>query len=188
MIIGIQGDQGSGNEYACQEFCKKRNIKNCEIKYLISTENVLKELNEGKIELGTFAYKSLKGGLVEETQNAIKKYSFEKVDEITLPINHVLLGIKKLKKEEYSRIISHPHAIKEHREYLEKAYPAAELIEAEDTALPARKLREGSYDEKTLIIALKSCAKLYNLLIIEEDLPANKNFLTTFYLVNRKQF
>ncbi|MBI4919514.1 prephenate dehydratase [archaeon] len=186
MIIGIQGDQGSGNEYACQEFCKKRNIFDYKIKYLISTENVLRELKEGKIDLGTFAYKSLKGGLVEETQKAIKKYSFEKVDEITLPINHVLLGIKKLKKEEYTRIISHPHAIKEHRAYLEKAYANAQLIEAEDTALPARKLKEGLYDDKTLIIALKSCSKLYNLLVIEEDLPANKNFLTTFYLVKKK--
>jgi len=185
MIIGIQGSKGSSNERACIEFCKKRNIQDCKIKYLVTTENVLKELNQNKISLGIFAFKSSKGGLVEETQKAIKKYPFKKIDEIDLKLDHVLLGIKKLSKTEYNKIVSHPQALKEHKEYLRKHYPNLKLIEADDTALSARKLKERKYDFKTLVIAPKACAKIYGLKIVEENLLANKEYSTTFYLVKK---
>lgn len=185
MIIGIQGSEGSTNERACVEFCKKRNIRDCKIKYLIATKNVLKELNQNKISLGVFAFKSSKGGLVEETQMAIKNYPFKKIDEIDLKVVHVLLGIKKLNKTEYNKIVSHPQALKEHKEYIRKNYSNIELIKADDTALSAQKLKEHKYGHKTLVIAPKACAKIYGLNIIEENLLANKEYFTTFYLVKK---
>lgn len=184
MIIGIQGDKGSSNEKVCIEFCKRNNIKSYKIKYLISTENVLKELNENQIDLGTFAIKS-RIGLVQETQEAIKKYDFKKIDEISLEMDHVLLGIKKLNKKEYTKIISHPQALKEHKKYMLNTYPNVKLIEAVDTAYSARKLKECKYDDNTLIIAPKACVKIYDLKIIENNLPSNKGYITTFYLVKK---
>ncbi|MFH1727572.1 MAG: prephenate dehydratase domain-containing protein [Pseudomonadota bacterium] len=186
MIIGIQGGKGSSNEKACNEFCRKLNIHNYQIKYLISTENVLKELDQGKIDLGTFAVKSSRMGLVKETQEAIKKYPFKKIDEIDLKIDHAFLGVKKLNKGQYSRIISHPQALKEHKEYIQKQYPNAKLIEAKDTALAARRLKEGKYGCKTLIIFPKASAKIYQLKVIEDNLPTNKGYNTTFYLVKKQ--
>ncbi len=119
MIIGIQGDEGSGNKRACIEFCKRNCINDYKIKYLSSAENVLKELNEDKINFGTFAVKS-RSRSVKETQEAIKKYYFEKIDEVSLEIDYVLLGLKKLNKKEYLKIISHPQALNEHKKYLLK--------------------------------------------------------------------
>nr|AQS32417.1 hypothetical protein [uncultured archaeon] len=185
MIIGIQCGRGSANERACNEFCRKRNISNYQIKYLISTENVLKELNQGKIDLGTFAIKSSRAGLVKETQEAIKKYPFEKIDEIDLEIDHAFLGVKRLNKEQYHWIISPPHGLKEHKEYINKQYPNAKLIKLKDIALAARRLKKGKYDCNTLIISLKECAKIYQLEIIEDNLPTNKGYITTFYLVKK---
>lgn len=186
LIIGIQGDKGSANELACRQFCEKREIRDYEIKYLISSENVLRELNEGKIDLGTVAYKSSRGGLVEETQKAMGKYDFQKIGEIILEIEHVLLGTKKFPKSDYKKIISHPQALLEHKEFLQKEYPQAELIAAEDTAVAARKLKAGEYGEDALAIALKSCAEIYGLEIIEENLPANVGYETTFWLVEKE--
>jgi len=152
---------------------------------LISTENVLKELNQGKIDLGTFAIKSSRAGLVKETQEAIKKYPFEKIDEIDLEIDHAFLGVKRLNKEQYHWIISPPHGLKEHKEYINKQYPNAKLIKLKDIALAARRLKKGKYDCNTLIISLKECAKIYQLEIIEDNLPTNKGYITTFYLVKK---
>ena len=185
MIIGIQCGRGSANERACDEFCRKNNISDYQIKYLISTENVLKELNQDKIDLGTFAVKSSRIGLVKETQEAIKKYPFEKIDEIDLEIYHVFLGIKRLNKEQYHQIISPPHALKEHKEHIKKQYPNAKLIKSKDMGLAARKLKEGKYDCNTLIISLKDCAEIYQLKVIEDNLPTNKGYVTTFYLVKK---
>ncbi len=185
LKIGIQGDICSANEIACHEFCKRQEISDYEIDYLISSENVLSALDEGQIDLGTFAYESSRGGLVEETQVAMGKYEFEKIDEISLSIEHVLLGIKKLPRENYSKIISHPQALKEHKEYLQKKYPLAELVEAEDTAIAAKRLKEGEYAEDVLVIALKNCAEIYGLKIIEDNLPANQGYQTTFWFLRR---
>lgn len=185
MIIGIQCGRGSANERACTDFCRKRNISDFHIKYLISTGKVLRELNQDKIGLGVFAVKSSRAGLVKETQQAIKKYPFKKIDEMDLEMDHAFLGIKKLNKKQYRQIISPPHALMEHEKYIREQYPNAEFIKAKDTALATRKLKEGKYDYRTLIISPKSSAKLHQLKIIEDNLPANKGYFTTFYLVKK---
>lgn len=185
MIIGIQCSKGSANERACNEFCRKRNISDYKIKYLISTENVLRALYQGKINLGVFAVKSSRAGSVKETQKAIKKFPFKKIDEIDLKINHAFLGIKRLNKEQYHQIISPPHALMEHEKYIRKQYPNAKFIKEKDTALAARKLKEGKYDSKTLIISPKESAEVYQLKVIEDNLPTNKGYFTTFYLVKK---
>ena len=46
-------------------------------------------------------------------------------------------------------------------------------------------LKKGKYDCNTLIISLKECAKIYQLEIIEDNLPTNKGYITTFYLVKK---
>ena len=185
MIIGIQCGKGSVNERACNEFCRKRNISDYQIKYLISTENVLRELNQGKIDWGIFALKSSRAGLVKETQEAIKKYPFKKIDEINLDIDHAILGIRKLNNGQYRQIISPPHALMEHEKYIRKQYPNARFIKTKDTALAAERLKKGKYDSKTLIISPKTSAEIYQLKVIEDNLPTNKGYCTTFYLVKK---
>ena len=189
MIIGIQGAMGSFNEKACKKFCLKRGITGHKIAYLVSTENVLREISAGTVQLGIFAVSSSRQGFVEETEKAMKKYGgkFEKIDELTISIEHVLLGLKKLARGEYERIVSHPQALKEHGLFLKKAFPNAELLGAEDTALPARLLKEGHFGSKTLVLATKECAELYGLEIVEKNLPLNKGYFATFYLVRKKQ-
>lgn len=91
LKIGIQGDKGSTNERARKFFAKKHNFKNFEIKYLISTKNVLKALHKGEIDYGTFAWESSRSGLVEETQKAIRKYKYAKIDEENFQLDHSLL-------------------------------------------------------------------------------------------------
>ena len=41
MIIGIQGIEGSFSEEAAKSYCKKFNIENFSIEYLVSSMNVL---------------------------------------------------------------------------------------------------------------------------------------------------
>ncbi len=90
--IGIQGDRGSTNERACVYFAEKYSWQNYRIQYLISTEKVLSKLNNHSIDYGTFAWESSREGLVEETQEAIKKHKYQKIDEVKLQMDHVLLS------------------------------------------------------------------------------------------------
>lgn len=78
MRIGIQGDKGSTNERACFSLLQNTNWKNSNIQYLITTENVLKSLERGDIQYGTFAWKSSRSGFVAETQKAIQNILLKK--------------------------------------------------------------------------------------------------------------
>ncbi len=183
LIIGIQGGPGSTNERACLFFAKKYGWDNFEIKYLISTENVLSALNNKEIDYGTFAWGSSRAGLVEETQEAIKKYSYHKIDEESFELNHALFQKSPIDKSYPVKIYSHQQALKEHKPFLEKEFTNPELIEEVDTGLAAKKLSDNQYPRNSLAIAPITCRDIYNLQVYMEDLPTNRGYLTTIYLV-----
>ncbi len=184
MKIGIQGGKGSTNEKAALLFCKKFSWKNVEIVYLITSEEVLKNLHSRKINYGVFAWKST-SGLVKETQEATQKFSFLKKDEIILQLDHALLSKRKIEKEKQVFIYSHPQALREHLPFLKKIFPFLKCQEEIDTALAAQYLSEEKYPENSLVIAPINCAKLYHLNVYQKDLERNKDYFTTFYLVQK---
>ena len=185
VIIGIQGGKGSTNEQAAYFFAKKYKWTNIEIQYLVSTENVLKALEDGQIEFGTFAWKSSLGGFVEETQKATQNHSFKKVDELTIPIDHTLLSKNTIDASKKIHIFSHPQALKVHSSFLKKEFSIVNIQEEVDTALAAEKLSTGKYPENSLVIAPKDCAEIYNLEVFQKELPSNKGYKTTIYLAEK---
>jgi len=127
ITIGIQGDIGSTNERACNFFAQKYGWKDFEIKYLISTEKVLSGLEKNEINCGTFAWESSNGGLVHETQEAIKKYNYKKIDEEKFKLDYAILKNSKIDKSKIVQIYSHPQALKEHKPFLIKEFQNLEL-------------------------------------------------------------
>ena len=185
LKIGIQGNKCSTNEKACYFFANKYNWKNFEIIYCTSSERVLSALENNKIDYGTFAWKSSRNGLVDETQAALERYCYEKIDEVELQIDHALLCKSKISKNKLVRIISHDQALKEHRPFLEKEFPYLRLESEIDTALAARKMQDELYPENSLIIAPIGCAKIYGLNVFLNYLPTNKGYMTTIYLIRK---
>lgn len=185
IIIGIQGDRGSTNEQACRKFIEKYHWEQPRIRYLISTEQVLAELAAGYIDYGTFALKTSRGGWVEESRAAMKKYTFRKVDEIEIGIDHVLLAAARIDIGQPVHIISHPQALKVHRPFLSEAFPESVLMAEEDTALAAKNLKTGEYPPNSLVIAPVGCAALYGLKIFRQELPTNSGYTATIYLVRK---
>jgi len=183
--LGIQGDRGSANEDACKIFIKRQGWQNPEIVYLINTFNVLKALQKEEIDFGTFAFRTARGGLVEETQEAIKLFPFTKVDEIEMELHHSLFCNGPIDTGKKLFIVSHTHALADHRSFLEETFPDYELFIEEDTAVAAQKLKSGVYPPNTLVIAPYSCADIYQLDVFMEDLPTNRGYITTFYLVKK---
>ncbi len=185
LIIGIQGDAGSANETACWEFMRRRNLPDAEIRYLITTRKVLQELELGHISLGVFAYKTRRGGQVEETTEALRIFSCNVIDILELEIEHAIFRPKIFTGDEVLHIVSHPQALKDHEQFLSRTFKNAVFETEADTALAARKLKQGLYKPNTLVIAPKICGKIYDLPFYMEDMPTNSGYLTTFYLVRK---
>lgn len=189
IIYGIQGGKGSFNEEAIMFYTKKKEIKNFKIRYLYTSEKVLKNLHEGNIDFGLFAIQNAAGGVVEESTRAMTKYKFKIVEEFQILIRHFLMKRKEVDINKINHIMAHPQNFAQCKNNLEKKYPNLEQISGRgnflDTARCAEALAKGKLDKNTAILGPKILAEIYDLEIIDKDLQDNKNNLTTFFLVTR---
>ncbi len=189
IIFGIQGGRGSFNEEAILFYVNKNNIKKYQIKYLYTSEKVLKNVHEGNIDYGLFAIQNAVGGVVSESTHAMAKYKFKIVEELSILIRHSLMKRKDVEIKEINSIMAHPQNFKQCRKNLSEKYPKLNVISGEgdliDTAHAARALANNKISPKTAILGPKILTEMYNFDSIEDNLQDGKENLTTFFLVKR---
>src|SRR6056297_609744 len=180
LKIGVSGNRGSFSEEAANHYCREGKIKKFEIIYLENVTNVLKSLDENKIDKGVFPIENSNGGIVYEAVEAMSRYKFkiEKIFEIDIKMN--LLIKRDSKAGEIKQIVSHPQALKQCRMYLQRKWGNTELKEASDTAGAARDLSQGKISSDSAVISPKICAELYDLYLLEEGVQDLKFNFTTF--------
>jgi len=184
-IIGISGGIGSFSEEATNYYCHKNNITDYKIEYLISVENVLNNLAEGKIDYGIFPIENSNGGIVIESVYAMSKYLFNIEKMFEIDIRHCLISKPGIESNEITLISSHDQALKQCKMYLKRIWPNIEIKEWQDTADSVRALRDGELPPNTAVIASAKAAKIYNMQILEEGIQDLKFNFTTFLLVSK---
>ncbi|HEY4526178.1 MAG TPA: prephenate dehydrogenase/arogenate dehydrogenase family protein [Candidatus Paceibacterota bacterium] len=189
IIFGIQGGRGSFNEQAILEYIAKRDIKKYRIKYLFTSERVLRQLHEGSIDFGIFAIQNAVGGVVGESVTALSRYNCRIRAELSILIKHCLMKRKDNKLIIPKTIMAHDQVLKQCRKTLRKKYPKARFItgggDLIDTARAAQALAHGKISRNTFILGPARLAELYDLKIVARDLQDNPDNLTTFLLVSR---
>ncbi len=189
IIYGIQGGKDSFNEEAIMFYTKKKEIRNFKIKYLFTSEKVLKNLHEGNIDYGLFAIQNAIGGVVEESTQAMAKYKFKIVEEFQILVRHFLMKRKDVGIRQIKTIIAHPQNFAQCKNNLEKEYPNLKQVSGKgdflDTARCAEALANGKLEKNITILGPKILSKIYDFDILDEDLQDSKNNLTSFFLVGR---
>jgi prephenate dehydratase len=176
LRVGVMGGIGSFSEAAALEFLEKSHRSDFELQYPISSENVLRDLENGRVDLGIFPIENSTAGMVIESIQAASRHAFEIVEIFDFDVIHCLMALPGVTKDQVTKVMSHPQALKQCKGYLADQFGSAELVEATDTAEGARVLSQ-STDEKTLaVIAPERCAELYGLEVLEkaiQDLEVN---------------
>ena len=189
LIFGIQGGRGSFNEEAILFYVKKNKIKNFKIKYLFTSEKVLKYLHDGNIDYGLFAIQNAVGGVVEESTYAMARYKFKIVDEFEILVRHFLMKRKDVGLKEINTIMAHSQNLRQCKDSLRKKFPNMKLLTGQgdlmDTAKAAEALFNKKLSKNTAILGPQKLAEMFDFDIVSEDLQDNKNNLTTFFLVSR---
>ncbi len=175
MKIGIMGAIGSFTEQAGKEYAP-----NGEIVPLISAQNVLKHLQDKKIDRAIFPIENSNGGIVIEAVYAMAEFTFSIEKMFEIDIHHMLLVKPGTTAAAIKTVASHDQAIKQCRMYLKRAWPEAELQPYVDTAKAAEDLASGDLPSTTAVIAPRRSAELYGLDILEESIQDLKYNYTTF--------
>ncbi len=189
LTIGIQGGKGSFNEEAIQHYLHTNNIQKYKIKYLYTTEKVLKNLYRGNIDIGQFAISNTLGGMVGESMRAMSKYEFEITEEFFIKIRHYLMKKKGTSFENINTIMAHPQVLKQCAGNLRERYPSYVQSSGEgdlvDTAAAAKALAEGKLDENTAILGPRGLADLYGFDVVDSDMQDDEKNFTTFLIAKR---
>lgn len=176
MVVSIQGFEGSFHQAAAiKYFGKKVEVLCCH-----SFTDVVKAINENRVDAGVMAIENSIAGSILPNYSLIIKNNLQIVGEIYLQIQQNLLVNKGVQFSDIKEVHSHPIAILQCLEYVEKYN--WKLVETEDTALSAKHIHQ--YKSKHIAgIASKLAADIYNLEIVAASIQTMKKNYTRFLIL-----
>lgn len=189
VVFGIQGGKGSFNEEALNYYLKRNKINNYIIKYLYTSENVLKALHKGEIDFGQFAIHNSVGGIVGESIEALAKYKIKIKEQFAIKISHALMIRKDAIMKDVTIIMTHPQVLAQCKNTLFRKYPKLKKTsgkkELVDHALVAKKMSEKKIAKNIATMGSKILTEIYDLKIVEDNLQDAKENYTSFLLAER---
>lgn len=177
--IAIQGYEGSFHQVAARTiFGKDVVVVPC------ATFSALVKKAESKKESAgaMMAIENSIAGSILPNYNLLLRSSLKVTGEVYLSISQNLLVNKGVKLTDIKEVHSHPMALLQCLEYLEKNN--WKLVESEDTALSAKHLLQHR-SKHVAAVASKLAAELFNLDIIGPDIQTQKNNYTRFLVLER---
>lgn len=179
----IQGIKGSFHDIATRSYFKGEDITLVPANSF--TELFEKFSNDLSIDSAVMAIENTIAGSIMYNYSLLKDSQFHITGEILLRIKQNLLALPGTKIEDLTEVHSHPMALAQCREFLNKQNDL-KLIEREDTALCAEEI---SLQKKQGYAAIASelAAKEFGLEVIGPSIETNKRNFTRFLILSRKE-
>jgi prephenate dehydratase len=178
--VSIQGYEGSFHQMAARQFFgKKVEVIPCD-----TFQQVIKlAANKKESDGGIMAIENSIAGSILPNYNLLQKSDLLIVGEVYLQVNQNLLVHKGVKLEDIHEVHSHPMAIQQCFDFLDKHN--WKLVETEDTALSARHIHQHK-SKHIAAIASKLAAELFELDVIKPNIHTLKNNYTRFLVLQTK--
>ena len=176
--VAIQGYEGSFHQVAARHFFGKNvEVITCDTFRQVVQLGADAKLSDGAV----MAIENSIAGSILPNYNLLQKSKLQVIGEVYLSISQNLLTYPGVKLEDIKEVHSHPMAILQCLDYLEKYN--WKLVESEDTALSAKVVHQNK-SKHTAAIASKLAAQMFDLNIIKPDIHTLKNNITRFLVVS----
>jgi prephenate dehydratase len=176
MKVAFQGIQGAYSELAVYaHFGKGVETVGCE-----SFEEVFEAVARGRAERGVIPVENTIAGTVVENYDLLLNTDSAIIAEIYLPIRHTLLAPTGVALDDVRKAYSHPHALKQCREFLKTR--GIRPVPVYDTAGAARQVA-GWHRQDRAAIASELCAEIYGMQILARDIQSNRSNTTRFFVI-----
>lgn len=178
-VVACQGVPGAYSQQACEKVFKMPKIV-----YMKNFNGVFAAIEQGLCQYGILPLENSTAGSVNQIYDLMMEHNFYIVKSMKMKIDHSLLAMPGVKKEEIKEVFSHEQAILQCEEYL-KNMPGVKVTICENTAEAAKKVAQSGRKD---VAALASyvCGQLYGLECVEEGIQDNGNNYTRFICISKK--
>lgn len=180
MIISIQGEKGSFHHIAVSKL-----FRDFELLERATFEEVFQDVAEKRADFGLAAFENSIAGSITHNYNRLTRYKIPIVAEVYLRISHQLITFPGVKLEDLREIWSHPMAIEQCRDFLNKQ--RVKITEKEDTAGSVNYIKEKKLTHVGAI-ASALAAEIYDMPILEKAIETDPNNYTRFLLLSYKAY
>ena len=179
--IAFQGEAGAYSERAAKEFFREQSIATIPCRTFGET---FAAVQDERVVAAVVPIENSLAGSVHQNYDLLLKHELHITGEIFLRISHQLMALPATKWEQVRRVYSHPQALEQCREFLEK-WPAIEVVPAYDTAGSAKLLVENQWHDAAAI-ASEWAAEQYGLNILHQGIESNQKNYTRFLILEKQ--
>lgn len=179
--IAIQGIAGSFHEDAARNYFGNEEIEVVECR---SFQSVCELIDTDQVDIAVMAIENSIAGSIIQNYSLIRDYHLRIIGEIYIHIQMNLMMLPGANPEDIKTIYSHPIAIRQCSEYIEKYYPEAKIRENQDTAASGKLLVEENLMDAAAIGNLRT-AEIYGLNVIDRGIESNKKNYTRFWILSK---
>lgn len=181
--IAIQGVPGAFHHIAARRFFNDKKLE------IISADTfdelMIKAEDKSQTDRALMAIENTIAGSILNNYQLLNHSNLHIVGEVYLRIQQNLMVLPGVKIEDLTEVYSHPVAIMQCQKFFQQ-YPHVKLIESEDTALSAKRVRDGQL-KKVGAIASSLAAEMYDLEIIGKSIETFKKNYTRFLVLDRAE-
>lgn len=183
LKVAMQGIESSFHHQAVQKF-----FPDGELTLLCcdTFEKVTEVVNNSTADFGVIAIENTIVGSLLPNYSLIDSGDFKILDETILNIQMYVMALENQSIHDIKEIHSHPVALLQCRDYLQKFPPQFKIIEGKDTASEAKKIKDQKLTG-VAAIAGKQVAEKFGLKILDSNIQDIKENHTRFVLLGKKE-
>lgn len=178
MKAGVLGPQGTYSELAA----RKHFGAGVQLVYFPTVTDIAEAVSKCKVGAGVIPVESLRDGSVGEALDALAWTDVKAKAEVVLPVSYSILGVNGAKLKNIKRVLSHPQAISQCRNFLRRHLPRAEVIEMSSTSKAAEQVAKLK-QPYTASIGSEDQARLYKLKILKKNIQKGEINITRFLCI-----
>lgn len=175
-MVACQGVEGAYSQIAATRLFHVPGIV-----YFNTFEGVFRAVRDGLCDFGVVPIENSTAGSVNAVYDLLAEYRFSIVRSLRLKVDHNLLAKPGVKLSDVKEVFSHEQAVAQCADYLDGL--GVKVTVYENTAEAAEFVAKSDRRDVAALCS-RSCADLYDLSIIDEDVQDSDNNYTRFVVIS----
>jgi chorismate mutase/prephenate dehydratase len=146
-----------------------------------TVKEIFEEISRTEADYGIVPVENSVEGSVRETLDALMTSEIQICGEIALPIRHALLN-RSGRMEDIQTVSSHPQALAQCRQWLNRHLPKNTILETSSTGKAAERAQQ---NPETAAVAHEAVAEIIGLKVIKRNIQDMQDNITRFLVLGR---